>query len=175
MLNKRSMILAGIVLTAAATRLLPHPPNFTPIAAMALFGGAYLADRRMAFLVPMAAMFMADLFIGLHILMPLVYLSFALTVLLGIWLGPRLRPGSILAAALVSSILFFLVTNFGVWAFFDSYPHTWAGLVACYVAAIPYFQHTLAGSMIYSGVLFGGFALLQARFPTIAAAPTRST
>ena len=174
MLNKRSMILAGIVLTAAATRLLPHPPNFTPIAAMAIFGGAYLADRRMAFLVPMAAMFMADLFIGLHILMPLVYASFAITVLLGIWLGPRLRPGSILAAALASSTLFFLVTNFGVWAFFDSYPHTWAGLVACYVAAIPYFQNTLAGGLIYSGVLFGGFALLQARFPTIAAAPSRS-
>lgn len=174
MLSTRFWILTALIATAAATRLLPHPPNFAPIAAMALFGGATMTDRRMAFLVPMAAMFMADLFIGLHILMPLVYASFAITVLLGFWLRPRIRPSTILAAALASSILFFLVTNFGVWVLFDSYPHTWAGLGACYVAAIPYFRNTLAGDLIYSGVLFGGFALLQARLPAIAGDPSQS-
>ena len=89
-MNKpRFLFLAGMILLAAASRLIPHPPNFGPIAALALFGGAQFADKRLAFLVPLAAMFLSDLVLGLHSLIPVIYGSFALIVCLGFWLRRR--------------------------------------------------------------------------------------
>lgn len=176
MYRTRFVVLAVLILAAAASRLLPHPPNFTPIAAMALFGGACFASRRTAFLVPFAAMLLSDLAIGLtrgdlslglHPLLPVVYGSFALSVCLGFWLRGARTFARVAGATLAGSILFFVVTNFGVWALGTWYPRTWDGLIACYVAAIPFFRNTLLGDVFYSAVLFGSLTLAERRFPAL--------
>lgn len=164
MSNTRLTVVVGMILAAAAARLLPHPPNFTPIAAIALFGGAQFSNRGMAFMLPLAAMFFGDLLIGFHALMPFVYGSLALTVCLGMWLQQSRTVARTVLAALAGSILFFAITNFAVWAKLGSYPATGAGLMACYVAAIPYFQNTVLGDLFYTAVLFGGLSFAQVRF-----------
>lgn len=181
MLNIRFLALAGIVLTAAMARLLPHPPNCTPIAAMALFGGASFAGRRAALFVPLLAMYLSDLVLGFfvydfgwyHGSMPYVYGSFALIAGLGLWLRRRRTPLRIAATALAGSVLFFLITNFGVWAGGSLYPKTAEGLIACYVAAVPFFRNTLAGDAFFTAVLFGGFALAERCCEALRDAPAR--
>src|ERR1700688_456189 len=129
MLKPRFLVLASMILAAAASRLIPHPPNMTSITAVALFGGAYFSDRRLAFLVPLAALFLSDLFLGFYGHMEVQYLSFALIVCIGLWLEKDRSVLKIAAAALAGSVLFFLLTNFGVWAFGSLYPRTPAGLM----------------------------------------------
>ena len=169
MVSARFVTLVGMTLTAAATRLLPHPPNLTPIAAMALFGGAHFASPIAAFAVPLSAMFLSDglLGFGLHRVMPFVYGSFAFTVCLGRWLRSRRSPLAVGVAAVSGSLFFFVVTNLGVWLVGDLYPRTFDGLVTCYIAAIPFFSNTLAGDACYTVALFGGFALAQRYVPTL--------
>lgn len=189
MVNARVITLVGMVLAAAAARLIPHPPNVTPIAAMALFGGAYFANKKAAFAVPLAAMYLSDLALGLfvydlgwfHATMPFIYVSFALTVGLGLLIRSRRSPLRIAGAAFLSSVLFFLLSNLGVWLAGDGhvlYPLTLEGLVACYVAAIPFFRNTLVGDAAYTALLFGGFALAQRYASALreepAVAPARS-
>jgi hypothetical protein len=106
--------------------------------------------------------------------MPFVYGSVALIVLLGWAIAKRITPLSIAAAALASSVLFFAVTNFGTWLASGMYPPTLTGLAACYVAAIPFFQNTLAGDLAFSALLFGGFALLEQRLPVLRAPVPRA-
>lgn len=163
----RFTTLAAMIFFAAASRLMPHPPNFTPIAAMALFGGASISDKRLAFALPLAALFLSDAALGFYHGMIWVYGSFALIVCLGLQLQSRRRLLPIAGAALVSSGLFFALTNFGVWVSDGLYPRTLAGLGACYVAAIPFFQNTLAGDLVYTALLFGGFALAEKKFPAL--------
>src|SRR5438045_4330722 len=116
-MNKpRFAVLAAMILAAAASRLIPHPPNFTPIAAMALFGGAQFSSKRAAFLVPLAGLFLSDLVFGFYAITPVVYGSFALTVCLGMWVRRRRSVQRIAFATVASAVLFFVLTNFGVWA-----------------------------------------------------------
>jgi hypothetical protein len=164
-MNKpRFAVLAGMVLAAAAARLIPHPPNFSPIAALALFGGAQFSDKRAAFLVPLAAMFLGDLVLGLHPLIPVVYGSFALITCLGLALRRRRTALRIAGGAGAGAMLFFVLTNLGVWTFGRMYPHTPAGLLECYLAAVPFFQNTLVSDLLYSAVLFGSLALAEKHF-----------
>ncbi len=172
----RSTVLVVMVLVAAASRLLPHPPNISPVGALALFGGACFVRRRTAFLVPLAAMLLSDLAIGLlrgdlrqgfHSLLPVVYFSFTLVVGVGFLLRGRRQVVSVTAATLAGSVIFFVVTNFGVWALGSFYPKTWEGLAACYTAAIPFFHNTLIGDALYSFVLFGGLAVLERSWPAV--------
>src|ERR1035437_6002118 len=167
MLKPRLMVLIAIVLAAAGSRLIPHPPNLASISAIALFGGAYFSDKRLAFLVPLAALLLSDLMLGFYNYMEVVYLSFALIVCIGLWLQKRRSVIHIAGAALASSVLFYLLTNFGVWALESLYPKTIEGIIACYVAAIPFFQNTIQGDLFFTAVLFGGFALLERRFPKL--------
>lgn len=160
----RFIVLVAMILAAAVSRLIPHPPNFTPIAAMALFGGATFASKRMAFLVPLAGMALSDLVLGFYSITPIVYGSFALIVCLGFWLRQRKSPTRTAFAAIASALLFFIVTNFGVWAIGDLYPKTWTGLADCYVAAIPFFRNTLVSGLFYSAALFGSLTLAEKRF-----------
>ena len=168
MINTRTKTLVGMILVAAFTRLLPHPPNFTPLGAIALFGGAYFASKRAAFAVPLIAMFLSNAALGLIKygykvvpLLPWVYASFVLIVCLGLIIRHRKSPLNIATAAIASSVMFFVITNFGVWLGSSRYPQTYEGLLTCYIAAIPYFQNTLFGDAVYTVVLFGGFALAQ--------------
>jgi len=163
-MNKpRFAVLVGMIMVATLMRLIPHPPNFTPLTAMALFGGACFADKRAAFLVPLIGLFLGDLVLGFHETMPAVYGSFILTVCLGFWLRPRRNASAIIGASIAAALMFFVLTNLGVWAFDTLYPKTMAGLVDCFVMAIPFFGNTLLSSLFYSVVLFGGLALAESR------------
>ena len=171
--HARLLAILSAILLAAALRLVPHPPNFTPIGAMALFGGAYFGRRALAFAAPLGALLLSDAVIGFHSGMPFVYASVAIIVLFGIAVRSRMTPLRIGAAAVLSSVLFFAVTNFGVWLGDGMYPQTLAGLAACYVAAIPFFQNTLAGDLVFTALLFGGFALIERRVPLLRAPELR--
>lgn len=174
------LALTGMILLAALSRLLPHPPNFSPVEAIALFGGAYFAARHLALLVPLAAMFVSDLALGL--LRGGIYLDYftgagfwlqyaciAALVVLGFGLRGKVSAARVLGYALAGSSLFFLVTNFGAWLGSPLYPQTAAGLMAAYIAGIPFFQWTVLGTLSYAALLFGGFALLRGRVPALRA------
>ncbi|MBI3006339.1 MAG: hypothetical protein HYY49_13155 [Ignavibacteriales bacterium] len=166
---KHAIIAFVLILAAALSRLIPHPPNFAPIAAMALAGGVYL-DKRFAFIVPFAALLLSDAIIGFHSLMVFVYGSFLAISFIGLWLKSHKKPLPVFGAALASSCLFFIVSNFGVWALADGaiYPRSVAGLVECYIAAIPFFQNTVLGDVLYTGVLFGVLEAANKFIPEIA-------
>jgi len=149
------MIFGGILM-----RLLPHLPNFTPIAAIALFGGTNLS-KKYAFVVPLVAMFISDIFIGFHASMPMVYGSFFITGLIGLYLRKHKTFGNIVSASLASSLIFFLLTNFNFWYVMPLYPKTFAGMIAAYVNALPFFRNTILGDLCYTGVFFGTYELAQ--------------
>ena len=164
----RTLLALALILLAAALRIAPHPWNFTPVGAMALFSGAVLRDRRLAFFFPLLALFLGDIFIGFHKLIPIVYASFLVNVAIGLWLRDRRTVVRITLATLLGAIQFFIVTNFAVWAALGGfYPRTVAGLATCYVAGVPFFWNTLAGDAFYVALLFGGFALAEHFSPAL--------
>ena len=167
--NARLAALLSAIIAAAALRLVPHPPNFSPIDGMALFSGAYLGKRGIAFIAPLAALLLSDAILGFYHGMATVYATVALIVVIGWWLEGRQTPLHIGAAAVAGSVTFFIITNLGMWMFSGIYPVTYAGLVACYTAAIPFFQNTVAGDLFYALLLFGGFALAQHFVPSLRA------
>lgn len=169
LVSPRPAFLIAAIVVAAMSRLVPHPPNFTPIGAIALFGGASFADRRAAFLVPLAAMFASDLVLGIHLLLPVVYTCFAFNVILGWWLRSKRRPLPVAAATLIGSCAFFVVTNAACWVFW--YPRTLSGLVSCYVAAIPFFRNTVLADGLYTAGLFGTLALAERLVPALCERP----
>ena len=166
----RLTTIIGMIVFAALTRLLPHPPNATAVGAIALFAGAQLADRRLAFLVPLVALFLTDLVLGLHQGMAFVYACVAAMVLVGQRLGDRASVVKLAGASMAGSVLFFVVTNFGVFLFDGLYDKSLAGLVECYVMAIPFFQNGLLGDLFFTGALFGGFELLRRAVPGLSPA-----
>jgi hypothetical protein len=162
-----SVLIAAMILFAAIIRIVPHPWNLAPVGAMALFSGVAIRNRWVAFLFPLAGLLAGDFFVGFHVLMPVVYASFLISVAIGFWLRDNrtmLRLGGVV---LLGAAQFFLITNFGVWMFLHSYPKTLAGLGACYVAGLPFFWNTLAGDTFFSGLLFGALYLAERAFPSI--------
>ncbi len=168
------LVTFSLIALAAFSRLLPHPPNVTAITALALFGGVYL-QKRQAFVVPLAAMLLSDYILGFYRGMEWVYASFVAIGFIGLWLRRHHGVGQTIAATLSGSVLFFVVTNFGVWVSSQVvYPHTVTGLVECYIAAIPFFRNTLAGDLIYVGVMFGAYELLRRFVPSLGSRPEAS-
>ena len=165
MLKPRFWMLIGLTLSAAVSRLIPHPPNMTPLVAMALFGGSQFSDKRAAFLITFAALLLSDMIIGFHSQVIATYGCFALIVGIGLWLKQNKNTAKILTAALASSVLFFVVTNFGVWLVDSLYAKTLNGLIECFIAALPFFRNTLTGDMLYTVVLFGICALFERLSP----------
>ena len=161
----RIFLIAAMIAFAGILRVMPHPWNFTPIGGMALFSGAVIKDKRLAILFPMLALLAGDILTGMYQLLFLVYASFLVNVLIGMWLSSRRRLLPIAGGTLVGAIQFFLVTNFGAWLSFGTFPKTSAGLLACYVAGAPLFLNTLAGDALYATLLFGGFALAERLLP----------
>lgn len=155
-----------LILLAAFSRLLPHPPNFTPIAALALFSAVYL-DKKQAFLIPVVALLLSDYIIGFYSGMIWVYGSFAAIALIGLWLKNHQGLLQTIGATLAGSVLFFIITNFGVWISWTMYPPTLVGLIQCYTAAIPFFRNAVLGDMVYVGVLFGMFEFAKRYFPVL--------
>ena len=165
LLSSKFIFAAGLIIAAAFTRLIPHYPNFTAVGAIALFGGTYLPNKKLAFIVPLVAMLLTDLIIGFHPTMWAVYLSFGLIVLIGFQVSKNKKVMNILLATISSSILFFLVTNFAQWLSDPFYAKTGAGLAQCFTMAIPFFSYTALGDMFYVGILFGAYELAKTKFP----------
>lgn len=152
------VIACGLISLAVLLRILPHPDNFAPIAAVAIFGGAVL-PRRFAVLTPLGAMVISDLVIGLHNLILVTWGSYALIALASsLWLRKRTfaRTATLTVG---SSLFFFFTTNFAVWAFGTMYPHTVAGLIQCFTMALPFFRNTLLSDALFTSSLFGLYAL----------------
>jgi len=176
-INPRFIVILSVILMAAIIRLLPHWPNFTPIAAMALFAGTYFEKKQYAFAIPIAAMFLSDLVIGLNVNMPAVYLSFAITVLIGMIIRKKVNVGSVFMASFSSAVIFFLITNFSSWLASPYYPQTFAGLIESYVAGLAFFRDTtygfsfflndVFGTTFFSAVFYGAFYLVEMRFPVL--------
>ena len=157
----RLLLALAIIAAAAALRIAPHPWNFTPVGAMALFSGAMIKDRRLAFAFPVLALLAGDLFVGFYELglMVLVYSSFLLSVLIGRLLQNRRTFPRIAGATLLGSLQFFLVSNFAVLWLLNSYPKTASGLAACYLAGLALFRNTVTGDALYVLLFFGAFAV----------------
>jgi hypothetical protein len=164
------MVITLTILITSALRFLPHYPNFTPVAGIALFGGTYFSNKKVAFIIPFAAMFLSDIVLGFHSTMWAVYLSFALIVMIGFLLKKGKRVSNILLASVASSVLFFFITNFAFWLTGGTYPLSFPGLTECYIAAIPFFHYTMLGDLFYVGIFFGAFELLQLKLPILAEA-----
>ena len=161
----RLLFLTAVVVLTALARLIPLPPNLSPVGAIALFGGAFFPRARNAFLVPLIAMLLSDFVLGLHALVPVIYGCFALNVLLGRWLRSRGRVVPIALVAVAGAVQFFIITNFACWVLW--YPHTLEGFCTCYVAAIPFFHNTVIGDAVFTAVLFGGLAAVEAAAPIL--------
>ena len=155
MINK-NVFLVSLIFFAILSRFLPHPPNFTPIAAIALLSSKGFNNRWVVFLIPIVSLFISDLFIGLHATIPFVYISFILIALLGLYVK-KIN----IVSVLLSSTIFFLVSNFGVWLLY--YPISTEGLVQCYTLALPFFLNTALGDLVYGALLIYPFYALQRR------------
>ena len=158
--HRQGWVVGGLLLIGIGSRLVAHPWNATPLMAIALFSGAYLA-KRWALILPLAIVAISDLFLGWHETIPFTWGAFALTGIIGWWLRSRPSPLRILTAALAGSVSFYLITNFGVWITSTLYPRTVAGVWECYVAAIPFFRGSLLGDLIYTGAFFGLYNLFE--------------
>lgn len=184
LLSPHNLTIVAMIAVVALTRLLPHPPNFTPVESMALFAGACLLDRRLALLVPLLAMVLSDLALGLvhggfymEYLFSLshlaVYACIGLCAAAGFAMRGRISAGRVVGWSLAGAVIFFIVTNFAVWLAaspLPGYNACAAGLLPCYVAAIPFFKWTVASALFYSALLFGARHLLLQRWPAMAGA-----
>lgn len=161
-LKTRAIVPWFLILIGAVLRILPHPWNFTPIAAIALFGGTYL-QKKYALIIPLVAMLLGDLYRGFYQwpIMLSVYGSFVLIGLIGLVLRRRKNLTTVIGASLSASLSFFLITNFAVWAFSSLYPRTLVGLIESYTMAIPFFRGTLLGDLFYAGLFFGSYELIS--------------
>lgn len=165
-LRQYALFATALVCIGTLPRFLPHPPNFAPVAAAALFGGAYL-PKRLSVVVPLAVMVLSDAVIGFHNLVLFTWGSMALSSLLGWWIRRQVSLRRVLAATLAASAQFFLITNFGVWAV-GAYARDFSGLVASYLAGLPFLRNTVAGDLFYTAALFGAYALAR-RFMVVRA------
>ncbi len=156
----------SIILALALFRLMQFMPNLSPIAAMALFAGAKFSDKKLAFIIPFVALLLSDFILGLHSTMIFVYIAFAITVVAGIALQKHQNIISITLTAIATSLIFFLLTNAGVWLMYDTYSPGLTGLIEAYIAGIPFYQNTLLGDLVFTAILFGGYALIQQAFKT---------
>ena len=180
MRDRRFWFLAAVSVVAAFSRIIPHPMNFAPMTALALFGGATFASRRAAFLVPLVALLLSDCLLqatyalgwqlnwGFYPGQWLAYACMAATIGLGTLLRGRIGVPTVAAATLAGSLLFFAVTNFpGQYGLAWWNPVTPAGVSQSYADAIPFFRNALLGNAVYATLMFGSLALAESRFPSL--------
>ena len=179
-ISHRHFALAGILILAAFSRLIPHPPNFTALGAMALFGGAYIQNRTLAVLFPLSALWISDvilnnlvysdfykgfvLFSQSHIW---IYISFVIIAILGQLILNKVNIKTMGVSAISASVIFFILSNFGVWTQGLMYPFSFTGLIACYIAALPFFGWTLIGNFFFCTILFGSFEFAENKFSSL--------
>lgn len=179
-INLRFGAISCMILLAALSRLIPHPINFAPISGIALFGAAFYGKKYWAFIIPIVSMWISDLIINNVVYAELfdgfvwfysgslfTYAAFVAIAILGMNALKRVTVSRVVASAMSASILFFALSNFGVWLSSGMYPHTWNGLTTCYAAGLPFLKNTVAGDLVYSALLFGAFAWGESRFPAL--------
>jgi hypothetical protein len=182
-INLRFSLLTALILLCAFSRIIPHIPNFSPLGAIGLFGAAHFSKKWQAFLIPIAATWLSDLFINNVIYAQYYpkftwfyegfywqYGSYLIITLTGLGILNKINIPKVLTGTLASTAIFFLVSNFGCWIGSTTYPQNFGGLITCYAAGIPFLKGTLLGDLFYSGVLFGTFALAQYKFPVLSLA-----
>ena len=155
--NKKERVLISFIIVAVLVRLFPHPPNVAPITAVALFAGTHFSRKHWAMLMPILAMLVTDVFLGFSMITPIVYLAFLGITSLGFVLK-KMNIGTVL----LSSLLFFVVTNLGVW--FLYYPLTPEGLMTCFTLALPFFGYAVVGDLFFSAALLFGYRYAAKRF-----------
>ena len=183
----RNIFLVGMMVAAAFSRMIPHPVNFAPIGALALFGAAYFPKKWMAILAPLVCLWISDLFINNVVYGAYndgfvffyggwywMYATTLLTTVMGFGLLKKINVATVLGSAVLASILFFAVTNFVCWPGNPLYPQNFMGLMACYIAGVPFFAGTLLGNVFYSAVMFGGFELAKRQYPSLNAQPAKA-
>jgi hypothetical protein len=173
LLTPSFITITALIVVAAVARIFTPIPNFTPIAAIALFGGAYFSRKSVAFLIPLAILAITNFFLPVFDLFTTlaVYSAFILSGVIGLWIGQKVSVTRVIGGALVSSVAFFLLTNFAAWLWLGGlgfYPKTMEGLTMCYTMGLPFFRNEILGTLVYSGVLFGAFEFAKRRFPVLA-------
>lgn len=160
-LTPRFLLIISVIFIGAFLRLIPHWPNFTPIAAIALFGGTYLKRKDLAFIIPITAMLVSDAIIGFHSVMIPVYVSFLFIVSFGFLIRKKIAPLNVLSASLAASTLFFLVTNCASWLTgMMPYSPGFEGLLQAYIAGLPFFLNGIMGDLFFTSVFFGSYYLV---------------
>lgn len=165
-MKSKTWILLTLIIAAAFSRFVPHPWNWTALGAAALLSGSRFDNVWAGVLVPVAALFVSDLILGFHSTIAFVYGAMILISLLAWVFRARLTEWKgIAVAATSSSLLFFFITNFGVWAVDTFYPHTMAGLMECYGAGLPFLASQALGDLFYCGIFFGAYEWIRAKQP----------
>lgn len=154
--SRKETVLVGFVLVAVLMRLVPHPPNVAPITAVALFAGTFFDKKHWAVLMPLLAMVATDIFLGFSMITPVVYLSFLAITAIGM-VFKKMNIGTVL----LSSLVFFVLSNLGVWVLF--YPLTAEGLTTCFTLAIPFFINSILGDIFFSALLLFGYRFATQR------------
>lgn len=164
--SSRILVLSILILLAALTRLIPvlFPGafNFTAVGALAIFAGAQLKDKRFAFIIPIVAMLISDMLIGFHSSMLIVYIAFAVMVSCGMFIRHRVTPLNVAIASIFGAIAFYLITNFAF--LYPWYSHDMSGIIASYIAGIPFLRNMLIADLIYGILLFGTFYVLELKY-----------
>jgi len=168
--SNRTLVITTLIAFAVLSRLIPHPPNFAAVGAVGLFAGASLCNRRLSLLIPISAMLLSDLIIGFHWMCIVVYPAMALYVVAGWCAGHEINAERLIVASLAGSLGFFIVTNFACWI--AMYEKSWSGLATCYIAAIPFFQNTLASDFVYGTSLFVVLKALELKVPSVRFQPS---
>jgi len=157
--NKKILFITLFIIVAALMRLIPHPPNFVPITAIAIFAGVKFNNIILAYTVPVSIMLISDFFIGFSSISLFVYLAFILITSYSY----LIKKYSIINI-LLSSIIFFIITNFGVWVLPGGYPNNIEGLILCYTAAIPFFTNSILADLFFSALLYYGFEKIEKKY-----------
>jgi len=165
-MNTKVLLIASIIFLVSLTRLVPHLPNFTPILALAIFGGAYLPNRIIALSLPILAMFLSDLIIGFHSQIYAVYVAIIILSLLGNMIKTK-NIRNLAITGFAGSLIFFMITNFSVWLSGGLYPLTIDGLLECYIMAIPFFHNTLISTLLFLGILFFGYTFAEKKYQVL--------
>jgi len=165
-MNIKIILIALIIFLISLSRIFPHPPNFTPILALAIFGGAYLPNRIIALSLPILAMFLSDLIIGFHSQIYAVYVTIIVLSLLGNMIKTK-NIKNLAITGFAGSLIFFMITNFSVWLSGGLYPLTIDGLLECYIMAIPFFHNTLISTLLFLGILFFGYTFAEKKYQVL--------
>ena len=186
-LNLQTGVLSIIILLAAVTRIMPHPPNFSPMAAIGLFGAAHFAKKWQAFFIPLIGIWISDLVINNYVYSSSSsnfvwfysgfywqYISYILIIFAGLFIFNRgISLTKMFGGMISSSGIFFLVSNFGVWAGGTMYPKNFGGLITCYAAGVPFIHNTIISDVLFTTVLFGTYYLLQVEYSSLKIKPLK--